>query len=94
MGKAEHRPGPWRAEGCKVTAGGYPVALTFSASWLNAGHNVLADGQIEANARLISAAPELLGALKAANGWLQREACESELGIWIDAAIAKAEAQE
>lgn len=44
--------------------------------------------EVEANARLIAAAPELYEALEGANGWL--EGAPAEVQHRIDAALAKA----
>ena len=91
---AKHTPGPWtttpsgeasfiplRAHHCEK--------LGFCIGFVNYDIN---DGQgsiPEANARLISAAPDMLAALKDCREALRRAGAAGELAV-VDAAIAKA----
>ena len=83
--KTKQTPGPWRAEGCTVYAGESRVAQTWSDT-----HDGLPTPTMEADARLIAAAPDLLAALKSALEWL-RAARADEPDDWdtsdLDAAI-------
>lgn len=78
-----HTPGPWR------------VVSTITGDtevWSNGPHYCVADcnskqsscdiGQCEANARLISAAPELLQALKAFAVWTEGQPCFCDCEGW------------
>jgi hypothetical protein len=53
----KHTPGPWRLSGCLIRGQGRILARTHN-------HITQPVAEGEANARLIAAAPELLGALK------------------------------
>lgn len=89
MSEIKHTPGPWEFCG-RTNLPGHPFAVaagpwTFYAS-------------LEANARLICAAPELLEALKAVGEFFDtwqivRGPAEDALFEQIDAAIAKAVGQ-
>jgi len=54
-----HTPGPWTAHGCTLYAGPNRIAQTWDAEY-----DGLPTPEMEANAQLIAAAPELLEALK------------------------------
>lgn len=103
LGATSHTPGPWFVEPTPV--GGFyigndpsPFGPTIAETW-NAG--VFKDQQA-ANARLLSAAPELLGALQELVAIVRGECPrllnedsggDAQLDIMIDAAIAKATGQ-
>lgn len=87
-----HTPGPWslrhRPSGPWTV---YVPAMSdsgrerfYNGIWIHQGDN-------EADARLIAAAPELLEALKLAQDWLSTDDPEWEVRVAVDAAIAKAE---
>ena len=94
---SEMTPGPWEVipgdtirRPRLIRASGFTIAECF---W-----NEHMEGEPEANARLIAAAPELLAALKRALSVLQSECGHSASMIWFAeleaqalAAIAKAE---
>lgn len=61
-----HTPGPWHSGGCTIYAGSYRVAQTWDAEY-----DGMPTHQMEADAGLISAAPELLTALEMAVEWLE-----------------------
>lgn len=83
--KARHTPGPWRVEsGLVVNAAGHEIAYTHGA-----GTEVFRPTEMDANARLMSAAPELLEVLKSfldPKQWGDRSRLDK-----ARAAIAKAE---
>ena len=54
-----HTPGPWHTQGCTIYAGKNRVAQTWDAEY-----DGMPTHQMEADAGLISAAPELLAALE------------------------------
>ena len=88
----KHTPGPWIPSYTKigsVTAeNGAVIAKCMRLTSLSG---------LEANARLIAAAPELLEALQALETLFAPRACDSTAATWIDkarAAIAKATGQE
>lgn len=68
MAQAQHTPGPWFAR--KNTAGYYDISIgdaDYSPSFATAHHNPYAQvdaDALDANARLIAAAPEMLDALR------------------------------
>ena len=92
MSEAQHTPGPWRADSTNVSEryryvlGGRRLICRITKG----------DGESEANARLIAAAPELLEALIAAEQAFVEHgiplACHASL-FQIRAAIAKATGQ-
>lgn len=59
-----HTPGPWHSGGCTIYAGSYRVAQTWDAEY-----DGMPTHQMEADAGLISAAPELLAALEGILQW-------------------------
>lgn len=61
MSEAKHTPGPWRKSGV-IIKGANGEAVCF-LSQRNDDHRK-PDGELEANARLIAAAPKLLEALE------------------------------
>ena len=69
MSVFKHTPGPWAVTCCLdywVQAGDVGVALCGDLDWQGPDSNCVRDQrEMEANARLIAAAPELLEALKA-----------------------------
>ena len=77
-----HTPGPWRCIG-----GPFPGVLEIESV---RGEYVAADVHGEANANLITAAPDLLAALKALRE-ADRNSDQSAVCNQADAAIAKAE---
>lgn len=89
----KHTPGPWHLSGNSAWADSCKDRGNVFSCELHTGTHVPPD-QNEANARLISAAPELLEALKAMRAAFdpydpsikEAEACDA-----ADAAIAKAE---
>ena len=81
-----HTPGPWRAKPYGVVVGGSAIALPRgSVQQQVAMVCVIDDGDRDANARLIAAAPDLLGALQEL-----RYACTDKAEAMADAAIASA----
>ena len=104
-----HTPGPWNRSGCTIYAGDTTIAATYCEGNRNL-HPIIYPGDIVptslaiygngwdeagANARLISAAPELLEALEllaSIEPSTCSEMCPYERGIWETAkdAIAKA----
>lgn len=84
---AQHTPGPWVATG--QASGNYRIVFSERGNWLA---EVFADGEwpdtIEADARLIAAAPELLQALKEQVAECFCEDCE--MCARHEAVIAKA----
>lgn len=54
-----HTPGPWTAQGCTLYAGPNRIAQTWDAEY-----DGLPTPEMESNAHLIAAAPELLAALE------------------------------
>ncbi len=96
MAQAQHTPGPWFAN--KNTAGYYDISTgdtdyspSFAAAHQNPYMQVDAD-VLDANARLIAAAPDLLEMLKVAQLWLDVDGRFDMQGI--NAAIAKAEGRD
>lgn len=83
---AEHTPGPWFV--ASRSAGAHVNADKSEVAWLRSYMGVQ-DEQIEANARLIAAAPDLLAALKLAK---DHSELEDEVLDIVDAAISKATA--
>ena len=83
-----HTPGPWHKRNVTEIWGGPDkhIASTKNRSM----DNGLISHEIDANARLIAAAPEMLEALKAARVVVEADGARATLSI-IDAAIAKAE---
>ncbi len=98
----KHTPGPWLVQGsleqpevwadCEDPNGGQVCAL----STVGAYQAAQTEFQVQANARLIAAAPELLDALKAALSYAQNPGdwifkYGEGPGFMMDAVIAKAE---
>lgn len=86
----KHTPGPWRyvRENGSPTTG--PHMIVGAIPGYLAEVRDCGSGDVAANARLISAAPELLAALRAARHYV---VCQDALGadlLRIDAVIAKA----
>jgi hypothetical protein len=76
-------PGPWTAHGCTLYAGSNRIAQTWDAEY-----DGLPTPEMEANARLIAAAPQLLESLQWALAQISddldpdhQEALEAALGI-------------
>jgi hypothetical protein len=91
---SKHTPGPWVADD------GYSAThlRIRSEDWgtiadVNDPYNAMPDGELEANARLIAAAPELLEAAKWMVGRLHRTGLDVAKGprAALEVAIAKAE---
>ncbi len=62
--KAQHTPGPWEVDGMAIVGGGQDICYMGElAQWSGGTPNVLPNS--DANALLISAAPDLLKALMA-----------------------------
>ncbi len=57
--KTPYTPGPWETYGCTLYAGKYRVGQTWDAEY-----DGLPTPEMEANARLIASAPDLLSALE------------------------------
>lgn len=103
MNKPTHTPGPWTLKPNGVISGGKPIQLpNGEAVQQVAMATYLDDGDREANARLIAAAPELLEALRNAATLLNAIAPLMERqgshdyrhgANLVAAAIAKAEGQ-
>ncbi len=88
--KQEHTPGPW------YTKHGQISSLTSTHGCTIANCNATAKGispaEVEANARLIAAAPSMLRALKIAlNGGIDYDLTWDEVMDEVSRAIAKAE---
>lgn len=98
-----HTPGPWKSYAlASGNSGQYAVhgaigtinEATIATVTFDLGPNTLRkqNANAEANATLIAAAPELLGALRQVRSWLLSGIPENTYPLqWIDAAIAKAE---
>lgn len=89
--KTQHTPGPWRAEGCTVYAGENRVAQTWSET-----HDGLPTPTMEADARLIAAAPEVLKALRDILQWwteMDGEFDDMPVELWDQAQDAMAKAK-
>lgn len=94
MSAHKHTPGPWAVVGDGSRVKPEPVDLFFQPiadvnaeiRWENG--NWVRKGNVEANARLIAAAPDLLAALEMALIWLDYEGKYDVQGIRT--AIAKA----
>jgi hypothetical protein len=97
---ASHTPGPWRAEPC---GDGFVITYNDAGNWLATVWED-GDGNEEADARLIAAAPDLLAALKSApvlsayhgHQGLDLEGYIADYSTWVAskiAAIAKATGQ-
>ncbi len=100
MKRAAHTPSPWSydPEDGDITSGWMMVAKIYHADdfpLLNAGYEAQVDTEAEANAHLISAAPDLLAAAKAAlremRNTVAPRASFTEAVDALDAAISKAE---
>jgi hypothetical protein len=93
-----HTPGPWEAHGCTLYAGKYRVGQTWDAEY-----DGLPTPEMEANARLIASAPDLLRALEqlletaeSLNDWLVSDGSingEHELFKKVRAIISKAKGE-
>ena len=88
----KHSSGPWVNDGFGVITGGpnlcTSIAETPKCNWTMRGFEELA-GQAEANARLISAAPDLLAALEMVAD-LPGFAARDYYGVKVLEAIARA----
>lgn len=84
--KAEHTPGPWEA--IKLTEGRFAVGAAYRDENGMPMEGFIADVPLEANARLIAAAPDGLTVAKALLHWMDE--CEQDEPI--DAVIALARA--
>jgi hypothetical protein len=78
-----HTPGPWTAHGCTLYAGSDRIAQTWDAEY-----DGLPTPEMEANAKLIAAAPQLLESLQWALAQISddldpdhQEALEAALGV-------------
>lgn len=115
MTKHKHTPGPWRVhknshisgeQWLTVLRGAWDITHNSAAkpdAIADAQHSSMSDAENLANARLIAAAPELLEALKTAQGWLDAIEAHGTRPTFddnpqylkdmaaIEAAIAKAE---
>ena len=91
---SKHTPGPWAASSASSVVG---ALVGASATYhVAAVMPQLDKAEVEANARLIAAAPELLEACKAVEEWWLREGKHEFLGapagiFMLRAAIQKAE---
>lgn len=95
----QHTPGPWRV----TVNGGFADGQPHASVWIEAGTytslaSLIPVREVQANGRLMAAAPDLLAALKALASFTEDPSmpCDStcEPGcIWcaVSAAIAKAE---
>jgi len=64
MTESKHTPAPWEVDGLAIDASQYEVAVCSQG--LDEDENQMPREEAEANAKLISAAPELLEACKCA----------------------------
>ena len=91
---SEHTPGPWIAEYIShtgwVVRWDNPESRICSLRWIGGPHPPEVDKIVEADARLIAAAPDLLAACKEAE---QKFRVETEIYKMLVAAIAKAEGE-
>lgn len=87
-----HTPGPWNCQpisdrvlnhhgGFVIQAQGGKQRFIYPVP----------EAEIEANARLIAAAPELLEACLEARGWFKNDGAAAKVRAKLDASIAKAE---
>ena len=84
---AKHTPGPWHRN---IRANGhYPVVFAGRNTHVCTASQQTDPAETEANIDLLSAAPELLAACRAA--LLRDDVADSELGDLLRAAVAKAE---
>lgn len=96
----KHTPGPWFVVSRDDGAGhdyhiGSPMARIASIAERQFGEPPYLANYRQANARLIAAAPELLGALKAmVNGQNENGIIPAEFYFKANKAIAKAEGRE
>lgn len=79
--ETKHTPGPWKVCGLRADSeawrdGNIISDVTYDTIALcnKTASTVMLDGQLEANARLIAAAPELLEALKALLAYDEQDA--------------------
>ena len=88
----KHTPGPWTTTGPNIRADNDALVATVQDHWHD---HKTPQGEKEANAQLMSAAPELLAACKEAVGQLECNCCSGCEGTcsWaiVHNAIAKAE---
>ena len=93
-----HTPGPWKSSNCEDMRGHTQISMPGGS-----GANVYSMGDSaavqKANARLIAAAPELLGQLKFVLDWIEGQQSIGEIHKGLDfpavrAAIAKAEGRQ
>lgn len=92
MSAHRHTPGPWHIEdtnSAKLTMVVAPDEAGSNAGWVVIGQ--VGGPNKEANARMISAAPDMLDALHQARAWLESWASAEEQLAVINAAIVKAE---
>ena len=88
-----HTPGPWAASTIYVYAAGNVedgAPLICKTGSLKSQQDISDRGVQEANARLIAAAPDLLGVLKELYSCVTPDVCDDLLAIKVKAAIAKA----
>lgn len=64
-----HTPGPWGCDGTEVYAEHLSICTAYRARLDDEG-NYMPNAEVNANARLIAAAPELLAALRAAKEFI------------------------
>lgn len=75
MSEAKHTPGPWIADGgyissaTAIKSNGAPVHVADPY----VDESLLASSEVDANARLIAAAPQLLAACKMMDKWIERD---------------------
>ena len=76
----KHTPGPWHvSNGVQIRSAKHQICKVW----------MMRNGEDNANARLIAAAPDMLAALKDCREALRRSGAAGELAV-VDAAIAKA----
>jgi len=68
----KHTPGPWEFD--DKNSSGFPLLCLYAADNRNPFHGSRSDAEMNANARLIAAAPDLLDALRNTASML-RSAC-------------------
>lgn len=97
MSEAKYTKGPWKADGNLIGTVSKPnciaIAYRTNANLTNSG--ILAqDEEMEANARLIAAAPELLSVLLMVQDIMKKSGLEEQFGEeehgYIEKAISKA----
>ena len=89
--KPGHTPGPWEVEKCYIRAAN---ATKYPIAWMEYPNGEGSKPEMEANAALIAAAPELLEALEAVQFFEENRRNYHALDTIIRAALAKAKGEK